>query len=95
MKKHTPLDLSMVQRRGLHTLCSTNNYWRGIWDDLITEQVMKRSTKSNWGLTKERGVSGSTPKIMAWKYTQMYKYAKCNQASASNKNNEQHFQLVE
>ena len=32
---------------------------------------------------------------MAWKYTQMYKYAKCNQACASNKNNEQHVQLVE
>ena len=32
---------------------------------------------------------------MAWKYTQMYKYAKCNQACKKKKNNEQHVQLVE
>ena len=41
---------------GLHTVRRSDKYWSGLWADLVIEQVMMRSIKSNGGLTRGRGV---------------------------------------
>ena len=47
----------------LHTIRRSDRYWAGLWSDLIIEQVMMRSLKSNGGLTRGRGVNESTRQL--------------------------------
>ena len=49
--------------QGYHTVRRTDKFWAGLWADLIIEQVMMRSIKSNGGLTRGRGIAESTRQL--------------------------------
>ncbi|XP_045178258.2 uncharacterized protein LOC123538319 isoform X1 [Mercenaria mercenaria] len=42
---------------GKHTVRRSDRYWAGLSTDLVIEQVLMRSLKSNGGLTRGRGIS--------------------------------------
>ena len=46
-------------KHGYHTVRRTDRFWSGLWSDLIIEQTMMRSIKSQGGLTRGRGMSDS------------------------------------
>ena len=48
---------------GYHTVRRSDKFWAGLWSDLIIEQVMMRSIKSNGGLTRGRGIAESTSQL--------------------------------
>ena len=45
---------------GNHAIHRSDRQWAGLWSDLVIEQVMMRSIKSNGGLTRGRGFSETT-----------------------------------
>ena len=47
----------------LHTIRRSDRCWAELWGDLIIEQVMMLSMKSNGGLTRGRGVNESTRQL--------------------------------
>ena len=55
-----PITHPEVQRRfeqGYHTLRRSDRFWAGLSPDLIIEQVLMRSIKTNGGLTRGRGIN--------------------------------------
>ena len=44
---------------GLHVIRGSNRYWGGLSTDLVIEQVLMRSVKSQGGLTRGQGMSES------------------------------------
>lgn len=42
---------------GNHAIRRSKRFWAGLWSDLVIEQTMMRSIKSNGGLTRGRGFS--------------------------------------
>jgi len=80
----------------LHTIRRGDEFWSGLWFDLIIEQVMMRSLKSNGGLTRGRGVLESTRQL--W-IGSMHRCADIHNAlgeltEAYRKTSEQHIQLT-
>ena len=47
-----------------HFIRRTENFWAGLWPDLVIEQVLMRSIKNRGGLTRGRGMSPSV--CMLW-----------------------------
>ena len=80
----------------LHTVRRSDKFWAGLWSDLIIEQVMMRSIKSNGGLTTGRGISESTRRL--W-LGSIHRSAAIHNAmgeltGAVRKTSEQHVQLT-
>lgn len=53
-----PKEWSMFTK-GAFTIRRSEKFWSGLWSDLIIEQVLMRSMKSQGGLTHGRGISSS------------------------------------
>ena len=49
----------MFVNQGFHAVHRSNRYWEGLWTDLVIEQVMMRSIKSQGGLPRGRGITES------------------------------------
>ena len=49
----------MFIKQGFHAVRRSNRYWGGLWTDLVIEQVMMKSIKSQEGLTRGRGITES------------------------------------
>ena len=45
---------SYFTEQGYHTVRRSDQFWAGLWTDLVKQQVMMRSIKSRGGLTQDR-----------------------------------------
>ena len=73
----------------------TDEFWAGLWTDLVIEQTMMCSFKSLGGLTRGQGMDESTRNI--WISTLHNRAAveetMCQVTKTTGKNNEQHVEL--
>ena len=59
LPKDFPWLQEMFVNEGFHAVHKSNRYWAGLWTDLVIEQVMLRSIKSQGGLTRGIGITES------------------------------------
>ena len=59
-----PWVYKMFYQEGYHTVRRTDRYWAGLWSDLIIEQCLMRSLKTQGGITRGGGVTESVR--MVW-----------------------------
>ena len=82
--------------KGYHTVRRSDHYWAGLWSDLIIEQCLMRSLKTQGGITHGRGVSESVR--MVW-LSSTHRLASVRNAMSSltgqyHGTNEQHIDLT-
>jgi len=47
-----PVEYKKLTEQGYFTIRRTNKLWAGIWTDMTIEQILMRSMKTTWDLTR-------------------------------------------
>ena len=63
LPKDLPWLHEMFVNEGFHAVHKRDRYWTGLWTDLVIEQVMMRSIKSQGGLTRGIGITECPPSV--------------------------------
>ena len=62
---------------GFHSIRRSDQFWAGLWSDLVIEQLMMRSKKNRGGFTRGRGMTEHTW-FMGWLHAKMWGSSLCN-----------------
>ena len=62
---------------GFHSIRRSDQFWAGLWSDLVIEQLMMRSKKNRGGFTRGRGMTEYTW-FMGWLHAKMWGSSLCN-----------------
>ena len=96
LKNTHPWVYQWFKEGSLPTVKRSDKYWAGLWADLVIEQVMMRSIKSNGGLARGKEVLESTRQLWLgsiYRCADIYN-AMTELTGASRKTSEQHVQIA-
>nr|XP_018912013.1 PREDICTED: uncharacterized protein LOC109040498 [Bemisia tabaci] len=74
--KMNPREYECFTSQGMFTIRRSNKFWCGTWSDMVIEQTLMKSMKSQGGVTRGRGVSENV--LSTWILGTVYLQNVCN-----------------